>query len=116
MRNASFALTTKQVRHRTKTVTRRLGWAWVKPGTLLQPVIKSQGIPKGDHIEKIGGPIRVVSVRRERLDAIEQADVVIEGFPEMTPRQFVDMFCRHNGCAVDEIVTRIEFEYVEDGN
>lgn len=114
----SFALTTEQVRRQTKTVTRRLGWATVTPGTLIQPVVKGMGLKKGEKVEKIGSPIRVVKVSRERLEAIDNeeygtAESQREGFPEMTGYEFVTMFCEHNGCAPDAVVTRIEFEYVE---
>lgn len=113
MRNISFALTTEQVRNRTKTVTRRLGWVNLKPGTLLQPVVKAQGIPKGGTVEKIGGPIRVVSVDRVVLGDISPQDVYREGFPQMTPREFVAMFKKHMGGLKDQTVTRIQFEYVD---
>jgi hypothetical protein len=75
-------------------------------------VIKSQGIRKGEHVEKIGGPIRVVDVRREKLNAITAADVAREGFRGMTPAEFVAMYRRANGGRRDQIVTRIEFEYL----
>lgn len=115
MRNMSFALTTEQVRNQTKTVTRRLGWASANIGDIVQPVVKGQGIPKGGKIEKIGGPIRFVSVRRERLNIIGTRylyDPVLEGFPLMTNAEFVAMFCQHNACDPTDDVTRIEFEYV----
>lgn len=116
MRLISFALTTAQIRDRTKTVTRRIGWKTLKPGTILQPIVKGQGIPKGGHVEKIGGPVRVVSVSRAPLNGITLQDVYREGFPEMTTRQFVAMFKKtHRGCRVNSIVTRIEFEYVTEG-
>ena len=111
MRNISFALTTEQVRRQTKTVTRRLGWRNLKPGTLLQPVVKSQGLKKGERVEMIGDPIRVVRVDRVVLGDISTTDVHREGFPEMTQREFVAFFKKHNGGRKDQIVTRIEFEY-----
>lgn len=114
MRNISFALTTDQVRARTKTVTRRLGWRFLKPGTLLQPVVKAQGLRKGEQVEKVGGPIRVTSVRCEPLERITFDDCAREGFLGMGPSDFVEFFCRHNGCQRDVEVTRIEFAYVED--
>lgn len=67
MRHMSFALTTEQVRARTKTVTRRVRWLFAKPGDIVQPVVKGQGLKKGETVEKIGAPIRFVSVRREPL-------------------------------------------------
>lgn len=114
MRNMSFALTTEQVRRRSKTVTRRMGWTRLKPGTVLQPIVKGQGIPKGSHVETIGGPIRVVRVDRVVLGDITPQDVHREGFPSWTTSQFIRMFKQANGCRRDARVTRIEFEYVED--
>lgn len=114
MRLMSFALTTNQVRNQTKTVTRRLGWKNAKPGWIVQPVVKGQGIPKGGKVEKIGGPIKFTRVTREGLrEGLSQSDVMCEGFPHMSPRDFAAMFCDHNGCTLDAEVTRIEFEYVE---
>ena len=46
MRNISFSMTTEQVRRREKTVTRRLGWSDLKPGTILQAVEKAQGLDR----------------------------------------------------------------------
>ena len=110
--NLSFALTTRQVRARQKTVTRRSGRRRYRVGQVIQPIVKGQGIPKGGHVEKIGGPIRVVDVRREKLNAITAADVAREGFPGMTPAEFVALYRRANGGRRDQIVTRIEFEYL----
>lgn len=112
MRNMSFALTTEQVRTRTKTVTRRTAWKNLKPGTLLQPVVKSQGLKKGETVEKIGGPIRVVNVSRIPLYAIYKPDCIAEGFPELTAAEFIAFFCAHNKTLPADIVTRIEFEYL----
>ena len=111
MRNISFALTWDRLLGGSKTVTRRLGWDWLKPGTLLMAYRKSQGEER-DPVERFG-PIRVVSVRRERLDAIDAADVAREGFPEMSPAEFVAFFCREMKCDPGTDVTRIEFERVE---
>jgi hypothetical protein len=116
VRHISFALTTEQIRNRTKTVTRRIGWTFLKPGTLLQPVEKCQGLKKGETVSKIGPPVRVVSVERSRLNQITPQDVYREGFPQMTVREFVAFFKKsHRGCRVATVVTRIEFEYLEDG-
>lgn len=112
MRNMSFMLTTGAPVRRQKTVTRRIGWTFLKLGTRLQPVVKSQGIPKGQHVEKIGGPIRVVSVRRERLGAITEGDCAREGFPGWRPSDFVSFFARtHPHCNARTVITRIEFTY-----
>ena len=63
----SFALTTEQIFNRTKTVTRRVGWTFLKPGDLLCAVRKGQGLKKGEKVERLA-TLRVVSVRRESLD------------------------------------------------
>lgn len=119
----SFALTTEQIRNRTKTVTRRRGWKNLEPGTLIQPVVKGMGLKKGEKVEKIGGPIRVVSVRREPLNRMsveligDEAfrEVEREGFGDrMGPYQFRVFFAESNHCSMDEVVTRIEFEYCDD--
>jgi hypothetical protein len=110
----SFALTTEQVRNRTKTVTRRIGWKFAKVGDIVQPVLKAQGLKKGETVEKVGGPIRFTAVDRVILGDITPQDVYREGFPQMTAREFVQMFKDHNGGLKDQEVTRIEFEYVDD--
>ena len=137
----SFALTTEQVRQQTKTVTRRIGWERLKPGTLLQPIVKGQGLKKGERVEKIGGPIRVISVRQELLMRMTTdvdygfAETTREGFPvghdKHWPSLFIEMFCNSHRVIVslpnpvwhqrgetrsvrpDDTVTRIEFEYTQ---
>jgi hypothetical protein len=111
MKHMSFALTTAQIRNRTKTVTRRMGWATAKRGDVVQPIVKGQGLRKGEHVERIGDPIRFVSVRREPLNRCSH-EMAEEGFPLMTAEAFIAMFCMQNGCTPDTIITRIEFEYV----
>jgi hypothetical protein len=111
MRHMSFALTTPQFIARTKTVTRRLGWESLMPGDVVMGVEKGQGLKKGEKVRRLGA-IRIKDVRGEQLDAITQDDVIKEGFPEMTPNEFVDMFCRANRVWPRIVVTRIEFEYV----
>jgi hypothetical protein len=37
-----------------------------------------------------------------------------EGFPDLTPRQFVDLFCQHMKVTPNRVVNRIEFKYVEE--
>jgi len=111
MRNMSFFLTTKQYRNRTKTVTRRLGWWSVQAGDQFMGVVKGQGIPKGGKVEKLHAS-EVVSARTERLDAIDEEDVIREGFLHLTPDEFVKMFCEHNGCQPWTLVNRIEFKHL----
>jgi hypothetical protein len=55
-----------------------------------------------------------MSVRREPLDAITAGELAAEGFPQMTPAQFVSFFCRtHCGCSPGTEVTRIEWRYLD---
>jgi hypothetical protein len=112
MRNISFALTTKQFRDRSKSVTRRLGWKNLKPGERVCGIVKGMGLKPGEKIERLG-VIEVVSVSREELRVMTDADCAREGFPEMKAVEFVSMFCKHMGCDPSEIVTRIEFRYVD---
>jgi len=112
MRNISFMLTKEQIRNETKTVTRRNGWDFLKFGESLQPVEKAQGLKKGEKVKKLGPPIQVRDIRKERLDAITPADCALEGFPDMTPADFVAMYCKANKCKPETIVTRIEFFYL----
>lgn len=131
MRLMSFALTTAQLLDGSKTVTRRVGWANLKPGDRLKAVRKAMGLRPGEKVDVLA-EFEVVSVRRERLDFINKADCIAEGFPHLTPRQFVEMFCSHmtitepdNGHYVSgkyvpdrrkmrpsDAVTRIEFRVV----
>lgn len=117
MRNISCSLTTEQVRARTKFVTRRLGWKFLKPDTLLRVVEKAMGLKPGEKIVPLA-IVRVIYVRRERLRAMicngnyyGRCEVELEGFPEKTPLQFVDMFCEHMGVGPDQEITRIEWKY-----
>ncbi len=119
-RNISFALTTDQIRNRTKTITRRLGWKNLQPGQILNACVKCMGLKPGDKIERLG-QIRVVSATQEPLwklitnEAYGKAEATREGFPDMSGNDFVTMFCDHmrplHGVATE--VTRIEFEYVD---
>lgn len=115
-RNISFMLTTPQFIDGSKDVTRRLGWLFLREGDELMGVEKSQGLGKGGKIKPLG-LIRVVSVRREPLrrmfDEPEYGKVELgrEGFPLMTVKGFIEMFClSHRGCNPETGVTRIEFK------
>lgn len=110
-RNISFAMTTQQVQDRTKDVTRRFGWWFLKPGDKLCGVKKGMGLKKGEQIERLC-QIEVVSVRSEALHVITQADVVREGFPDWTPEQFVKMLVDHYKIDPAKICNRIEFRYL----
>lgn len=122
MRNMSFMLTTQAARNQTKTVTRRFeSWMKLQRGALVQQVVKGMGLKKGEKIEKIH-VIQILSNTPEPLrrltddPAYGRAEVIKEGFPEMTPEQFVEMFCKsHKGCTPESLVNRIEFHYIPTG-
>lgn len=115
MRNMSFMLTTEQIIDETKTVTRRLGWWFLKPGDLVMACEKCQGLGKGGKINKLK-PIRIIKTGKEYLVDITQEDVEREGFPELTTDEFIVMFrdemkCKGNVFSI--VVNRIEFEYID---
>lgn len=118
MRNMSFFLTTEQVLAQSKNVTRRLGWLHLKPGQQFQPVVKGMGLRAGEKVERLGGAVVTVSTRLEKLcrmidePAYGREECQREGFPKMSPDEFVAMFCAsHRGCTPDGFVNRIEFSY-----
>ncbi len=110
-RNMSFMLTKEQIKNKTKTVTRRLGWAFLKAGDVVNACVKCQGLKKGERIEKIC-QIRIIRSSWSPLNWITQTDVAREGFPSMSPDDFVTMFTREMACTPETHVNRIEFEYM----
>jgi len=118
MRNMSFALTTEQILAGTKTITRRLGWLRLKTGEQFRPVKKCMGLRPGEKIVPLRDPLTTVGTRREALGRMiddpvyGQEECRREGFPLLSPAEFVLMFCStHKGCTPDTVVTRIEFAY-----
>jgi hypothetical protein len=110
----SVALTEQAVVERQKTVTRRLGWRFLKPGDRLTLCRKVQGRTAGEPLERLA-EVQVVSVRPEPLYMVQLDDreVEREGFPGMTGRQFVQFFCQHMRCQATTQVTRIEWRYLD---
>lgn len=117
MRDICFTTTPAQIRARTQTVTRRLGWVDLTPGTRLQPCTRHFNRAKHQIVTRIGRPIRVVDVRREPLARMLDdptygaAECVLEGVPDMAPADFVQRYTKLHACALTVIVTRIEFAY-----
>jgi hypothetical protein len=121
----SVAHTTDAVRDRRKTVTRRLGWTFLKAGDRLTLCRKVQGRKPGEPLERLA-EVEVVDVRREPLFAITDADVDREGVPadvfalddhEATCSDcrrwgWVDWFCETFGVRANDDVTRIEWRYL----
>lgn len=124
MRHISFSLTTDQILAGSKTVTRRMGWKFLKKGELLLPVKKCRGLKAGEKHSILRDPIQAIDVRQERLDRMLNDltygfdECVKEGFawhPDYCwPSEFVRMFCAVNRCKPGQIITRIEFGYTQE--
>lgn len=117
MRNISVTLTKDQITAKSKRVTRRNGWRNLKVGELLCTVEKSQGLKKGESLKRLR-VIRVTDLKTEPLGRLLDDPVYgaeecrLEGFPDLTPAAFADMFMRtHKGVTLETPVTRIAFEY-----
>lgn len=125
----SVAYTEQAVRARTKTVTRRLGWRMLKRGDTLTLCAKVQGRKKGEPLDRICD-VEIIRVGREPLWFIDEwpnrlsvggittayvlpDEVVLEGFPDMHPVEFVDFFCKQMRCTPLTVVTRIEWRYLD---
>ena len=108
----SVSLTEAAVRERRKTVTRRLGWTFLVPGERLTLCRKVMGRRNGEPLVRICD-VAVVSVRRERLDAITAEDVAAEGF-DLSPDGFVEFFASSMRCRPSDEVTRISWRYVDE--
>jgi hypothetical protein len=120
MRLMSVTLTEDQVIARLKQQTRRLGWLpgkMINNGDQLCLVRKAMGRRRPDGtVEPLVrlAVVEVVSARRERLDAITPDDVIAEGFPDLSPEQFIDFFCRSMHCTPDTEVTVIGWRYDDE--
>lgn len=107
----SVALTEAAVRDRSKTVTRRLGWTFLKPGDRLTLCRKVMGRKAGEPLVRIA-EVEVVDVSRVTLAAMTAHEAALEGFPRWRADQFVDFFCEHMKVDPLVTVTRIEWRYV----
>jgi hypothetical protein len=125
----SVSMTKDAVIARTKTVTRRKGWAWLQPGTRLTLVEKAMGLKKGETVVRLA-EVEVVSVRREQLqdlfgvyaldgcprgESYPYDEMVREGFPGLDPLEFIrTYFVAAQGMVLVDEVTRIEWRYLDD--
>lgn len=113
MRNMSFSKTTAQMYARTKTVTRRYGWWFLKCGDRIQAVEKGMGLKKGKTMKKIC-VIEIVSARMESIGEITEAECKLEGFPAMSPNDFMRMLVAMCPKYIQaSLPNRIEFKYVD---
>lgn len=137
----SVSKTTDAVIERRKWVTRRSGW-WedkhgrrlLKPGDTLTLCRKVMGRKPGEPLNRLA-EVRIIDVRRERLDAITWWDVRLEGLrlddldawglerthgrmpahdgPGTPEAAFVRFYIAHMGGTPDQVVTRIEWDYTD---
>lgn len=126
-RNMAVSLTRAAVEARTKTVTRRIGWRFLRPGDLLWLVDKSMGLPKGHKPQRLA-LVQVVDVRVEPLSAITDADIAAERVPghnfdelyldtgRPPVEEWVRWFCGQMRCEPHTMVTRIEWRYLDTGD
>jgi hypothetical protein len=111
----SVALTEQAVVERRKTVTRRLGWTFLKPGDRLTLCRKVMGRKPGEPLVRLA-EVEVVDVRRERLWEMCTADVAREAVPgieTISAVRWAEWFAAKMGCGVGTEVTRIEWRYLD---
>jgi hypothetical protein len=117
----SVSLTEQAVRERRKTVTRRLGWRFAKPGDRVTLCRKVMGRKPGEPLVRIA-EVELVDVRREPLSAITDMDVEREGGEHLPledagrtrAEAFASWFAWTMGISVDDEVTRIEWRYLAE--
>jgi hypothetical protein len=93
----SFAHTTDQIRNRTKTVTRRNGWADLKPGELFWAVEKAMGLKPGEKVK------RVHFRERETFDSSATPKV---GGKVITPQRMAEVDLDALGAAIKATVEK----------
>jgi hypothetical protein len=109
----SVSLTEAAVVERRKTVTRRRGWKFLRPG---EHDLAAERQPD-QWLTRLAArlaEVEVVSVRREPLHAITPEDVEREGFPGWTIPRFIEYFLERMGGTSHTEVTRIEWRYLDE--
>ena len=89
-----------------------MGWWFLRPGNIVNAVEKCMGLKKGEKVERIC-QIGILNTRPVILSEISKADLILEGFPDLTTDEFIEMFCKsHKKCVPVTAVNRIEFRYI----
>lgn len=110
----SVAFTEQAVRDRTKTVTRRKGWLFAKPGDRITLCRKVMGRKPGEPLERIC-QVEIVSVRREPLcTAQNHGELAREGCAHLTYHEFWRLYFAPQNIGSMDDVTRIEWRYLDD--
>lgn len=122
-RRMSCSLTIDAVGARTKTVTRRhiTTWKNLRPGDRLTLIEKGMGLAKGER-QVVLAEVEVVSNTFVRLWDIDEDECAREGFPHMSPPDFIDMWIeshhvpdfRDQNEAMHYVVRRIEWRYLDE--
>jgi len=112
VRRFVFAVPSPGVENRTKTVSRLSGSVGLIPGALFPAVMREEAF--GACHSRPVGRVRILNCRPEPLDQVTEAEVRREGFPDLTPSAFVDLFRAINGGERGQRVTRVEFEWVAE--
>lgn len=126
----SVAYTEDAVRARTKTVSRRMGWVFLKPGERVTLCRKVMGRKPGEPLERLA-EVEIVSVQRVRLCDMDPGDIALEAvdpakwwdrplMPQMeisnrvAPVElWVSWFAETMRCRITDPVTRIEWRYLD---
>ena len=110
----SVAFTEQAVVERRKTVTRRKGWLFLKPGDRLTLCRKVMGRKPGEPLVRLVD-VEVVSIRRERLSHVDvTGELDLEGFPDLSTTEFIETYFEPQGIHALDLVTRIEWRYLDD--
>jgi len=116
-RRMSFSATVEQMRDQTKTVTRRDPdtRCHLKPGDRLTAVEKAMGLKAGEK-QVVIGDIEIVSNRVERAIDLTDEDVEREGFPSMTPSDWLTevWWDLHGAVEPTTKMRRIEFRHLTE--
>ena len=114
----SFSHSAAEVQARLQTVTRRVGWRFLKAQDLIEAVA-SEG-REGRGAVRVLAVLRVTDVRVEPLARLvrdagyAEDELPREGLPCWSRDHFIAAFLRRHRLKTPEIdVTRIAFEYVD---
>jgi len=112
----SVAFTEQAVVERRKTVTRRKGWLFVKPGdrlTLCRKVMGRKRRGRGHQrsaLCAVAGPYAT-----DQNGGTIWPELIAEGFPDMNPSEFmIRYFINAQGIGAMDDVTRIEWRYLDE--
>lgn len=115
-RLVAVTLTEQAVRSRRKTVTRLLGWSFLRPGERLVLCRKVTGGRAGEPGEPLVRltQVEVANVRREPAGGHRPRNVAAEDFPDWSRDRFIAFFCAPMRCRPSTKLTWIEWRYLDN--